>query len=803
MPTISRPDKAFSGMECVHRPTAGHLTADDEGPIPNDRQLRLDPSQARLQHRVTLETLLYGLIFLIAALTRFWDLGSRALHHDETLHTYYSWLFATGYGYQHHPIMHGPFLFHANALAYLLFGAHDYVSRIMPALAGVILVMLPYLLRGPKHLGRWGALIASGFLLFSPSILYYSRFIRHDIYTLLGASLLFIAIVRYIEWPEWRWSVLGGLATGLMITNHEISFVVLFIFVAFLAVAIAIRVAPFLLGIAAGALITFVAAGVGLRFLGIAGLPPIPWQDPSRPEVVRFLVILILHPLVVSGVIILLVASGLALWRLSQRRDPTLGWVDWLLGGAPEGSAAAALWALLQPRSGLATGIGLCALIFVSLYTSLFTNLMGLVTGTIGAVGYWLGQQGVQRGDQPWFYYLLLMPQYEFVAVALFPVALARIVWRQLRARRTGSDPDQRFFLRTMLIFWSFVILAVLSWAGEKMPWLVVHVTLPMGLLAASLIGEVAESIERQRGPLGQRIRRDGALLGLAIIAAAVAAFLLFAWATNGPFVNAAGHLERSIRPAAVAHWWIVYVPFVALAAILALGVVRLGVRQATRVVLVAGTILLVLAQVHASWRLTYQEGDVARDMLIYNQTTPYVPIVSRELEQLSLELTGGMGLAVWYDNNTQWPFNWYLRNFPNRHSFGNKLPESLNAPVVLIAKDNLTAQQERLLAGYTYQEYPMRWAYPEIETYRRFAIAPELKNPLYQNPGGGSAPPHSLVDVARSVWSSIAEMRQPEEQAKIFRLVAFRELPATVWPYPFRVYVRNDLTRYLDGIRY
>ncbi|CCF83528.1 flippase activity-associated protein Agl23 [Nitrolancea hollandica] len=781
----------------------GRPTADDGAPIPRNDQLGLDPGQVRLQDRVTLETLLYGMIFLIAALTRFWDLGSRALHHDETLHAYYSWLFATGYGYQHHPIMHGPFLFHANALAYLLFGANDYVSRIMPALAGVMLVMLPYLLRGPKHLGRWGALIASGFLLFSPSILYYSRFIRHDIYTLLGVLLLFIAIVRYIERPERRWPVLGGLATGLMITNHEISFVVLFIFVTFLAGAIALRVAPFLLAVAAGALLAFGAAGVGLRLLGIAGLPPIPWQDPSRPEVVRFLFILILHPLVVSGLTISLAASGFALWKLSRRRDPSLGWVDNLLGGAPEGSAAAALWALVRPRSGLATGIRLCGLIFVVLYTSLFTNLMGLGTGTVGAVGYWLGQQGVQRGDQPWFYYLVLMPQYEFVAVALFPVAVTWVAWRRLRARRSGADPDQRFFLRTMLIFWSLLILAVLSWAGEKMPWLVVHVTLPMGLLAASLVGEVVESIERQRGPHGQRIRWDGRMLGLAIIAAAVAAFLLFAWATNGPYVDVAGHLQRSIQPAAAARWWIVYLPFVALAMILALGVVRLGSRQVARVLLVAGPLLLVLAQVHASWRLTYQEGDGARDMLIYNQTTPYVPLVSRELEQLSQELTGGMGLAVWYDNNTQWPFNWYLRNFPNRHSFGNDLPESLNAPVVLIAKDNLTSQKERLLAGYTYQEYPMRWAYPEIETYRRFAIAPELKNPLYQNPGGGGAPPHSLVDVARSGWSSIAGMRQPDEQAKIFRLVAFRELPATVWPYTFRVYVRNDLTQYLDGIRY
>ncbi len=29
----------------------------------------------------------------------------------------------------------------------------------------------------------------------------------------------------------------------------------------------------------------------------------------------------------------------------------------------------------------------------------------------------------MQRGAQPWFYYLLLLPQYEFVAVVVFPIA--------------------------------------------------------------------------------------------------------------------------------------------------------------------------------------------------------------------------------------------------------------------------------------------------------------------------------------------------------------------------------------------
>src|SRR6476660_4191525 len=76
--------------------------------------------------RLNLESLLYVVIGLLAVITRFWDLSSRALHHDESLHAYYSWLYATGQGYVHDPLMHGPSLFHSYALTYFLFGDNDF-----------------------------------------------------------------------------------------------------------------------------------------------------------------------------------------------------------------------------------------------------------------------------------------------------------------------------------------------------------------------------------------------------------------------------------------------------------------------------------------------------------------------------------------------------------------------------------------------------------------------------------------------------------------------------------------------------
>ena len=187
---------------------------------------------------ITLEAALYALILVAAVLTRFWDLGSRALHHDESLHAYFSWLLATGQNYAHDPLMHGPFLFHMNALIYTLLGASDASSRFSAALFGVILVALPILLRGERHLGRWGALTASTLFLISPALLYQSRYIRHDIFTVVGSLVLFIAIMRYIERPSRGWLIAIGAALGFLLTNHEIVFGIAAIFFAVIAGAL-------------------------------------------------------------------------------------------------------------------------------------------------------------------------------------------------------------------------------------------------------------------------------------------------------------------------------------------------------------------------------------------------------------------------------------------------------------------------------------------------------------------------------------------------------------------------------------
>ena len=84
--------------------------------------------------------------------------------------------------------------------------------------------------------------------------------------------------------------------------------------------------------------------------------------------------------------------------------------------------------------------------------------------------------------------------------------------------------------------------------------------------------------------------------------------------------------------------------------------------------------------------------------------------------------------LPIAYDSGTSWPFQWYLCNYTARRFFGATLSEPPDEPIVLISNEHLTTENQAMLAGYTYTEYAMRWWFPEDETYRRFAIAPEAE---------------------------------------------------------------------------
>ena len=146
----------------------------------------------------------WGALLLLALLLHVWDLGSRAFHHDESIHGWFTYQLAFEGQYTYDPVYHGPVQYYAVAAAFLLLGDSDLTARLPAALGGVGLVAMAMLLRA--RFGR-GAAFASGVLLaVSPNLLYYTRFCREDVWSLLGTFGLFLWLDRW-----WRTRRVGDL----------------------------------------------------------------------------------------------------------------------------------------------------------------------------------------------------------------------------------------------------------------------------------------------------------------------------------------------------------------------------------------------------------------------------------------------------------------------------------------------------------------------------------------------------------------------------------------------------------------
>jgi hypothetical protein len=89
-----------------------------------------------------------------------------------------------------------PLLLTGQTLLFALLGPSEVVARILPALAGVLLVGLPLLWR--KDLGNLGALVAAGLLLASPLSLFTARRAEGTALAVLGGALVVTVILQVL-----------------------------------------------------------------------------------------------------------------------------------------------------------------------------------------------------------------------------------------------------------------------------------------------------------------------------------------------------------------------------------------------------------------------------------------------------------------------------------------------------------------------------------------------------------------------------------------------------------------------------
>lgn len=533
-------------------------------------------------------------LFLIVLLaSRACQLGSKPLHHDESLFGYYGYLLATTGYYDYDPILHGPLLIELTAGCFRVFGNSDTTLRLVSVFCGLLLFPLLWLLR--PWLGRRGTALALLLVLVSPNLCYYSRFLRNDALFLMLTLLNLVAIAWALRseqiWPLVLWPVSFALMVStkenvVFVAASQIGFAVLWIALDQRRIARHHRGerdpyptgrARFLHGLIMANISLVVWVLVAWTYVACVRprIPLGPWAVP------------------LWGIGVVTTAALLdAFWRAVRYNRDGVGlafrlyerlYCDrhwWVAGFALAVVTLAFCYSICmtQPQP----LVGLMPWVSADAWSGANTDSLDGPFHLLGlfrwAVAYWWGEHATERLGGPFHCYAAQIILYELPAVLIVVTALLRdwlrnprrrvvevglwlvagcVIWTTTFIRPTLS-PDQlpvvilsalpgtvyervshhlaecwsylhldsmadlfwaatvaywgliwaarSIFegrpLRGWLIFWVFTSYLFYGYAGEKVPWLALHILLPLLLLAAALWQEWTDSCSdaRRRG---------------------------------------------------------------------------------------------------------------------------------------------------------------------------------------------------------------------------------------------------------------------------------------------------------------
>ncbi|MGD1994627.1 MAG: hypothetical protein PVI59_15645, partial [Anaerolineae bacterium] len=361
--------------------------------------------------------------------------------------------------------------------------------------------------------------------------------------------------------------------------------------------------------------------------------------------------------------------------------------------------------------------------IFLVLFTTVFTHGGGIASGWVGSVGYWLEQQEVQRGGQPWYYYLIVLPLYDFlplIGALLVPIYL--LIRRLVKGARRRGVEERPLPAATPVtgrewpLFVVFVgAWAVLSWlaytyAGEKMPWLVVHISLPMILLTGWLMGRLVEAVDWRRV-----WERRGWLLFLLLPGLVAALANTIRAGAQGPFQGV--ELNALLTTGDFLGG---LVGIALLGGIVAWLSSRIGARNGVLVTLLTGFLVLGLLTVRIGYRFSFVNFDYPTEFLVYAHESNDVRETMEQLEELSLRVAGGPRLIdVSFGPEGSWPFYWYLRDYPNSHYYPEEpTRDQVLSTAVIAGQPQWDAVEPYLGDSYYAFDYNFLW-WP-IEDYKQ-----------------------------------------------------------------------------------
>ena len=114
-------------------------------------------------------------------------LDMRPYHHDESLHGMYGryfYDFPNSNFYKYDPMLHGPMLYNCMRFIYAMFGDSLWAARTPVCMMGTLFMLMPFLFR--SYFKRSTVLALTLAVALSPTLVYWSRFLREDFWVVSG-----------------------------------------------------------------------------------------------------------------------------------------------------------------------------------------------------------------------------------------------------------------------------------------------------------------------------------------------------------------------------------------------------------------------------------------------------------------------------------------------------------------------------------------------------------------------------------------------------------------------------------------
>ena len=352
--------------------------------------------------------------------------------------------------------------------------------------------------------------------------------------------------------------------------------------------------------------------------------------------------------------------------------------------------------------------------VFIVFYTTFFTNGAGFATGLVGSLGYWLEQQGVNRGSQPWYYYAFVqIPIYEYLPALGCILAVALGLFRkQSKSSDIVLDSPQGDAPETdnetapalaLFGFWTISSLVAYTIAGEKMPWLTVHIALPMLLLTGWAIGYLIDTTD------WKAVRTGRGFLILAVLVvflASVAGTLGSLLGSNPPFQG-----KELVQLQSTSTFLLSFVAMIASGWGLIYLLRGWETQQIVRLFTLAFAGILTILTARTAFTASYINYDYAKEFLVYAHSGPGIKTALTQIEEISRRTTDGLALAVAYDDKTTYPYWWYLRNYPSQQFFSNNPTRNLReVPAILVGDANYSKIEPVVGEAYYPYEYVRMW---------------------------------------------------------------------------------------------